>query len=145
MTRTPRWWRALPTWVQALWLTTWLPGVVAHEAIHWLVAQPAGDPQLDWDTIAVEMPRETSRPLVLAAAYIAPLVAGVAVSTGVVLVLLGQSGTAVPLAVLAYAVVNLALWTVASVTDLLGVLSWTAVWLQRRRDPNPVVEEIHHG
>jgi hypothetical protein len=130
--RTPRWWRALPTWVQAVWLATWLPGVVAHELTHWLVAHGAGDPALDFDRVACEMPQRTSRPLVLALSFIAPLLVGSLLSTSLVLVLAGQPGTVVPLAVLAYVALNLGLYTLASLADLLGAATWVARWWRGR-------------
>lgn len=139
--RTPRWWRALPTWVQAVWLAAWLPGVVAHELTHWVVAHGAGDPALDFDRIACEMPQRTSRPLVLALGYIAPLLVGTALTVSLVFVLAGQPGTVVGLAVACYVGVNLALYTLASVLDLLGAATWVARWWQRRVTDDEAVHE----
>jgi len=142
MARTPRWWRALPTWTQVLWLSTWLPGVVAHELTHALAAEPWASSTLDFDAVACRFEWDGDHYLARAVAYIAPLVVGSALTVGLVLTVAGQPGTVVPLAVLAYIVINLALYTVASVADLLGALTWVARWWQgRAAGTAPLVEQ----
>ena len=128
--RTPAWWRSLPTWTQVTILSVLLPGVVLHEATHALAARPWVATSFDWDTIAVEMARDDEAALPLALAQIAPLVSGYAAAVGVLLAVGGQRGLTVPdvllslvgglgvAAIGAYILFNWALYTLATVADL---------------------------
>ncbi len=131
--RTPNWWRSLPTWTQAVILSLLLPGVVAHELTHILVAQPWGSGSIDWDHIACELEWRSDRPAPRAAAMIAPLVGGYALGVGIVAVALGQPGITVHTGLLAYASVNWLAYTVASVADLATFVRYVAAWRQQRQ------------
>jgi len=132
--RTPAWWRALPTWAQVVILSLLLPGVVAHELTHILVARPWGRGRIDWDTIACELEWHSDHPAPRAAAHIAPLVGGYALGVGVLAVAIGQPGISVHAGLLAYASVNWLAYTVASVTDLVVCLHYLGAWYRSRTD-----------
>lgn len=128
--RTPAWWRSLPTWAQVAILSLLLPGVVLHELTHALAARPWVTTSFDWDTIAVEMGRDDEAALPLAIAQIAPLVSGYAAAVGVLLAVGSQRGVTVPdvllsfvgglgvAAIGAYILVNWLLFTFATIADL---------------------------
>lgn len=124
--RTPRWWRSLPTWIQVLVLVSWLPGAVAHELIHALVAHRWSDWRFDWDAIAVRYDWATDHPAPRAATQIAPLVVGLALTVGLLATVAGQPGTIVGAGIGAYIGLNLAILTAASAADLVGFA--VAVW-----------------
>lgn len=134
--RTPDWWRSLPTWIQVLTLVCWLPGVVLHELTHAVVAHRWADWVVDWDAIGVELAWRTSHPAPRAASAIAPLVIGSALTVLVFATVVGQPGTIVGLALVAFLGVNLAIYTVASVADLLGFLVATWAWATGQRYAN---------
>jgi len=128
--RTPAWWRGLPTWAQVTVLSLLLPGVVLHEVTHAVAARPWTATAFNWDTIAVEMARDDEAALPLALAQIAPLVSGYAAAVGVLLTVGSRRGLTVPdvllsvvgglgvAAIGAYILVNWALYTFATVADL---------------------------
>lgn len=128
-TRTPAWWCALPAQVQVLVLSVLLPGVVAHELVHALVAWRQVD-TIDWDDIAVVFDRDADAALMLAVAHIAPLLSGYAVAVGTLLAVGSSGGVRVPTAlqtavgatgvagIAAYIVANYLLFTVASMSDV---------------------------
>lgn len=126
--RTPRWWRSLPSWAQVVILSLLLPGVVAHELTHILVAQPWGSGHIDWDDIACEIEWRSDHPAPRAAAHIAPLVAGYALAVGALAVVLGQPTVSIHAGLLAYVSVNWLAYTVASVADLAVCLHYLRVW-----------------
>jgi len=128
MTRTPRWWRSLPTWTQAVVLSVLLPGVVAHELTHILVARPWARGAVDWDAIACELHWRSEHPAPRAAAHIAPLVGGYALGVGALAAVIGQPGITIHAGLLAYASVNWLCYTVASVADLRVCLHYLRVW-----------------
>jgi hypothetical protein len=136
MARTPRWWRALPTWAQALWLATWLPGAVAHELTHALVASPWASTTLDWDEIACEFAWDGDHYLARSAAYIAPLVVGSALTVGVWLTVLGRPAGVVEVAIAAYVYVNLGIYTIASAVDLHRCGVYLVAWYRTRPTAN---------
>jgi|GEM_PF-4889935 len=135
MSRTPRWWRALPTWAQALWLATWLPGAVAHELTHAICAEPWAATRIDFDEIACEFEWDGDHYLARAVAYIAPLVVGSALTVGIWLTVAGQPGSVVEVAVAAYVYVNLGVYTVASAVDLHRFVVFLAAWYRTRTTP----------
>jgi hypothetical protein len=126
--RTPAWWRALPSWSQATILALLLPGVVAHELTHALVAHPWGEWSLDWDAIACEVEWHSEHPAPRAASHIAPLVGGYALAVGAVAAVLGRPGITIHAGLLAYVSVNWLLFTVATVADLRLFLSALQAW-----------------
>jgi hypothetical protein len=126
--RTPAWWRALPTWAQATILALLLPGVVAHELTHALVATPWGSTSLDWDEIAFIAEWDSPHPAPRAASHIAPLVSGYAVAVGVLAIALGQPGITVDAGLLAYCSVNWLAYTVASLSDIRMALAYFRAW-----------------
>lgn len=139
--RTPRWWRALPTWAQALWLWTWLPGVAAHEATHWLVGRAAGArPTVDYGRVAcrrldVDVEAALGGDLhlgVLAAAYIAPSVVGGVLVVGLLSTPADWLGPGVPLAAMYYAIAQVVLYAIPSVADLRGAATAGSAWLTQR-------------
>lgn len=132
--RTPGWWRALPTWTQAVILSLLLPGVVAHELTHILVATPWGSGHIDWDTIAAVLEWESDAPGPRAAAHIAPLVGGYALGVGALAVVLGQPGFSIHAGLLAYASVNWLAYTVATVADVAVFLHYLREWHHQRTD-----------
>jgi hypothetical protein len=115
-------------------LATLLPGVVAHELTHILVARPWGRGRLDLDRIACELEWRSDHPAPRAAAHIAPLVGGYALGVGVLAVALGQPGLTVHTGVLAYASVNWLCYTVASVADLAVCLHYLREWHRSATD-----------
>jgi hypothetical protein len=137
MVRTPRWWRALPTWVQVLWLTTWLPGVVAHELTHAITARPWASATLDLDAIACRFEWEGDHYLARAVAYIAPLVVGSALTVGLWLTVAGRPAGVIEVAIAAYVYVNLGVYTVASAVDLHRFAAYLFAWYRSRTTPNP--------
>lgn len=130
--RTPDWWRALPTWTQAVILSVLLPGVVLHELTHILVAQPWGSGVIDWDGIACELRWRSDHPAPRAAAHIAPLVGGYALGVGALAVVIGQPGITIHTGVLAYASVNWLCYTVASVADAAVFAHYARQWYRQR-------------
>ncbi|WP_251342435.1 hypothetical protein [Haloplanus halophilus] len=132
MSRTPGWWRALPTWAQALWLSAWLPGAVAHELTHALVARPWGAARLNWDEVACDIEWDGDDYLGRAVAAIAPLVVGSALTVGLWLTVAGRPGSIIGLAVSAYAILNLAIYTVASAVDLHRATVYAYLWYRQR-------------
>jgi hypothetical protein len=132
--RTPPWWRALPTWTQAVVLSLLLPGVVLHELTHILVAQPWGGGSIDWDTIACELEWRSDHPAPRAAAHIAPLVGGYALGVGALAVAIGQPGVTVHTGLLAYTSVNWLCYTVASVADAAVCVHYLREWHRQRTD-----------
>lgn len=135
MTRTPTWWRQLPSWAQATILSLLLPGVVAHELTHAVVAHRWGEWSLDWDAVAVEIEWASGHPGPRAAAMIAPLVSGYAVAVGAVAAVLGQPGITIHAGLLAYASVNWLAYTVASVRDVAIAVGAARAWLAGRSLP----------
>jgi hypothetical protein len=111
-----------------LTLTLWLPGVVAHELTHALTAHRWAAWSLDWDAIATEFEWESGHPAPRLATYIAPLVLGSALTVGTLAAVAGQPGITVSAGVVAYAGVNLAVYTIASVADLVGAINALAAW-----------------
>lgn len=126
--RTPAWWRTLPAWAQATILALLLPGVLAHELTHILVAQPWGSGAVDLDAIACELTWRSEHPAPRAAAHIAPLVGGYALGVGVVAVALGQPGISVHAGLLAYASVNWLAYTAASTADVAVCVHYLREW-----------------
>jgi hypothetical protein len=137
MSRTPRWWRALPTWAQALWLATWLPGVVAHELTHALAAAPWASTALDFDEVACRFQWDGDHYLARAVAYIAPLVVGSALTVGVFLTVAGRPAGIIEVAIAAYVYVNLGVYTVASAVDLHRFCGYLIAWYRTRTTPTP--------
>lgn len=131
--RTPAYWRALPSWAQATILALLLPGVVAHELTHALVAAPWGNWQLDWDEIACIVQWESGHPAPRAASHIAPLVAGYALAVGAVAAVIGQPGITIHTGLLAYVSVNWLAYTAATVADLRLFLSALQAWRRGQR------------
>jgi len=140
MSRTPCWWRALPTWVQVLWLTTWLPGAVCHELTHALVAEPWASPTLDFDEIACRFEWDGDHYLARAVAYIAPLVVGSALTVGLWLTVAGRPGSVVGVAVAAYVYVNLAVYTVASAVDVHRFAVYLFAWYRTHNTTEPTIQ-----
>jgi len=137
MSRTPRWWRALPTWAQVLWLATWLPGAVAHELTHALAATPWASTTLDFDEIACRFEWDGDHYLARAVAYIAPLVVGSALTVGLWLTVAGRPGSVVEVAIAAYVYANLGVYTVASAVDCHRFGVYLIAWYRSRTDPTP--------
>jgi hypothetical protein len=137
--RTPRWWRALPTWIQLLVLSLWLPGVVAHELTHALAARRWADSELDWDVIGCRHHWETGHPAPRALAAIAPLLLGSALTVGLVATVAGEPGTVVGAGLWAFVLVNLGVYTVASLADLVtfAVAMWATVTGRRYATGDP--------
>lgn len=129
--RTPPWWRALPSWAQVLILSTLLPGVVAHEFTHALVAGPWGTWDFDWDDIAVEVTWQTNHPAPRIASHVAPLVAGYAFAVGALAVVLGMPRFSMHAGLLAWISVNWLVFTVASIPDVRNALEAIVVWRAR--------------
>lgn len=135
---TPRWWRALPSWSQVTVLSLLLPGVVAHELTHAIVASPWGEWALNWDAIAVEIQWTSPRPGPRAAAHIAPLVAGYAFAVGAVAAVLGFPSITIHAGLLAYVAVNWMYYTVASFSDVAVALAFARAW--RRGEELPTAD-----
>jgi len=127
--RTPRWWRALPTWTQVTILTTMLPGALVHELTHAITARPFGEVAIDWDDLAWSAEWDTASPAPRAAAHIAPLGAGYAVAMGLVGILLMRPAMSIHAGILAYVAVNWLILTVASASDLLVTLHYLRAWI----------------
>lgn len=132
---TPTWWRALPSWTQVTILSLLLPGVVAHELTHAIVATPWGRWSLDWDAIAVSIEWTSPRPGPRAAAHIAPLVAGYAFAVGAIAAVLGLPGLTIHVGLLAYVSVNWLYYTVASFSDVAVAMAFARAWWQGRKLP----------
>ncbi|MFY4814535.1 hypothetical protein ACOJIV_17830 [Haloarcula sp. AONF1] len=128
MSRTPDWWRSLPTWAQAMILSLLLPGVVAHELTHIICATSWADTTLDWDAIAFEAEWTSSHPAPRVAAHIAPLVAGYAAGVGVFAVVIGRPQFSIHAGLLAYLSVNWLAYTAASVSDVAVCLQYLLAW-----------------
>ena len=133
--RTPAWWRALPSWSQVLILALLLPGVVAHELTHAIVAQPWGETSMDWDEIAFEVEWSSPHPGPRAAAHIAPLVSGYAFAVGALAAVLGWPGLTIHAGILAYVSVNWLYYTAASFTDVAVALAFARAWRRGERLP----------
>jgi len=132
---TPAWWQALPSWTQVTILALLLPGVVAHELTHAIVAWPWGETTLDWDAIAFECSWSSPHPGPRAAAHIAPLVSGYAAAVGVLALALGQPGITVHAGLLAYVSVNWLYYTAASFSDVAVALAYFRAWAAGKRLP----------
>lgn len=131
--RTPRWWRALPTWIQVLVLTCWLPGVVTHELTHAVVAHWWAQTRFDWDVIGCEHHWQTGHPAPRALTAIAPLLLGSALTVGSLAVLSAEPGIALGAGVWAYLLINLAVFTLASLADIVEFVVAAWAWLTGRR------------
>ena len=103
--RTPSWWRALPTTVQVVVLLVLMPGVVLHEATHATLAWPWIDVKWRWDEIAVDLyGADRAPPLVVTVALLGPTLIGWLVGVGVVLALLTGFTISLSLPVVLYAI-----------------------------------------
>lgn len=139
--RTPAWWRALSTRAQVTLLALLLPGVVAHELTHYLVAPATDREGLDWDELACRFDAEADRPLAVAIAAAAPALVGYVTAVAAAGYVGLQGGVTVPQAaeaavgalgvagIGAYLAANFALYAVAS----LGDLSVIATYLRQHR------------
>jgi len=116
-------------------LSLLLPGVVAHELTHAIVAAPWGETSLDWDAIAFEVEWTSPHPGPRAIAHIAPLVSGYALAFGTIAAVLGYPGLTIHFGLLAYVSVNWLYYTAASFTDVAVALDYARCWLRGRELP----------
>lgn len=128
-----------------LTLACWLPGVVAHELTHALVAKPWARTSLNWDDVACEFDWRTGHPAPRLVAYIAPLVVGSALTVGSVAAVTGQPGLTLSIGLAAYATVNLLVYTVASLADLMGVATAAIALATGRRYATDQSTGDHHA
>jgi hypothetical protein len=134
--RTPAWWRALSTRAQVAILAVLVPGVVAHELTHYIVAPAIDREGLDWDELACRFDADADRPLAVAVAAAAPLLVGyvTAIATAGYIGLHG--GVTVPEAaeaavgalgvagIGAYLAANFSLYAAASLGDLGEIVTY---------------------
>ena len=116
-------WRDLPDAIRLPLLLLTLPGAVAHEITHALVARPfAQSIQFRWDEIAVVIVWRDDRRWPRVAALLAPLANGYIVGVAVVVVVL-LADLSVNGLVLAYGAVQWVLYVWGSVRDVVAALA----------------------